>query len=103
MKNLPEQCADMQEIRYEIDRLDLEVIRLLGQRFDYVKSAAKFKTDANAVAAPERFKAMLLKRRDWAQAHGLNPDAIEKMYHDLVTHFIREEMKHWQKNSQPST
>jgi isochorismate pyruvate lyase len=39
---------------------------------------------------------MLLQRRQWAEAAALNPDAIEKMYADLVNHFIEEEMKHWQ-------
>jgi hypothetical protein len=38
-------------------------------------------------------------RREWAAAEGLNPDAIEKMYSDLVNHFISEEMKHWQTRS----
>jgi isochorismate pyruvate lyase len=39
---------------------------------------------------------MLLQRRQWAEAAALSPDAIEKMYADLVNHFIEEEMKHWQ-------
>jgi isochorismate pyruvate lyase len=38
---------------------------------------------------------MLATRREWAEAEGLSPDAIEKMYSDLVNHFIAEEMKHW--------
>jgi isochorismate pyruvate lyase len=38
---------------------------------------------------------MLQQRRVWAEQQGLNADAIEKLYHDLVTHFIEEEMKHW--------
>jgi hypothetical protein len=25
----------------------------------------------------------------------INPDAIEKLYSDLVKHFIEEEIKHW--------
>jgi isochorismate pyruvate lyase len=37
----------------------------------------------------------LATRRDWAENEGLNADAIEKMYSDLVNHFIAEEMKHW--------
>ena len=45
---------------------------------------------------------MLATRRDWAAAEGLNPDAIEKMYSDLVQHFIAEEMKHWQAAQAPS-
>ncbi|HEX8552839.1 MAG TPA: isochorismate lyase [Abditibacteriaceae bacterium] len=91
----PSECRDMKEIRAAIDSLDKHVVQLLGQRFEYVKAAAKFKTDATAVRAPERFQAMLAQRRAWAEDAGLSPDAIEKMYRDLVEHFIAEEMKHW--------
>ncbi|WP_260955907.1 isochorismate lyase [Pseudomonas citri] len=91
----PSQCSNMEDIRREIDALDQRVIELLGKRFQYVLAASKFKTSAASVRAPERFKAMLAKRREWAEVQGLNPDAIEKMYSDLVNHFIAEEMKHW--------
>lgn len=91
----PSECANMEDIRREIDALDQVVIQLLGKRFQYVLAASKFKTSATSVRAPERFKAMLATRREWAEAEGLSPDAIEKMYSDLVTHFIAEEMKHW--------
>ncbi|MBD1875093.1 isochorismate lyase [Nodosilinea sp. FACHB-131] len=96
----PEQCQNMADIRAEIDRLDRQVIALLGQRFAYVKAASKFKTSETAVKAPDRFQAMLQQRRVWAEAEGLNGDAIEALYRDLVNHFIAEEMKHWQQ-SQP--
>jgi isochorismate pyruvate lyase len=55
----------------------------------------KFKTSATSVPAPERFKAMLATRREWAEVEGLSPDAIEKLYSGLENHFIAEEMKHW--------
>jgi len=86
----------MQEIRAEIDRIDQEVIRLLGQRFEYVQAASHFKTSETSVRAPERFKAMLEQRRAWAQAAGLDPDVIANMYRDLVNYFIEEEMRKWQ-------
>jgi isochorismate pyruvate lyase len=38
---------------------------------------------------------MLAKRREWAASEGLNPDAVEKLYTDLVNHFIEEEMARW--------
>ncbi|WP_192560721.1 isochorismate lyase [Pseudomonas allokribbensis] len=91
----PEECAGMEDIRREIDALDQAVIKLLGKRFQYVLAASKYKTSATSVRAPERFKAMLATRREWAEAEGLSPDAVEQMYRDLVNHFIAEEMKHW--------
>lgn len=95
MMKSPEQCKDMVEIRAAIDLLDRQVITLLGQRFAYVKAASKHKTDEASVKAPERFQAMLNQRRTWAHEEGLSPDAIEKLYRDLVNHFIEEEMKAW--------
>ncbi|SHF37260.1 isochorismate lyase [Pedobacter caeni] len=92
-------CENMEEIRKEIDDLDRKVIRLIGQRFKYVQAAAKFKKDENSVKAPERFKSMLEKRKEWAIEEGLSPDAIEKMYRDLVNYFISEELKSWNRNS----
>jgi isochorismate pyruvate lyase len=92
----PDECASMADIRAEIDRLDRQVVALLGQRFDYVKAASKFKTSEATVKAPERLQAMVQQRRIWAEESGLNADAIETMYRNLVSHFIEEEMRHWQ-------
>ena len=91
----PEQCAGMDDIRAEIDMLDKAVVSLIGKRYQYVLAAAKFKTSATSVRAPERLKAMLEKRRQWAEQEGLSPDAIERMFSDLVNHFIEEEMRRW--------
>lgn len=40
----PQDCAGMSDIRAEIDMLDEHIIKLIAQRFAYVKAAAKFKT-----------------------------------------------------------
>ena len=95
----PENCTGMEDIRVEIDKMDRDIIAILGKRFEYVKSAAKFKTSETSVRAPERFKSMLEQRRTWASSEGLSPDAIEKMYRDLVNHFIKEEMTRWEAES----
>jgi isochorismate pyruvate lyase len=94
----PDECENMLDIRAEIDRLDRQIIALLGQRFAYVKAASKFKRSQTSVKAPERFEAMLKQRRVWADEEGLDADVIEKIYRDLVNHFINEEMKHWQQS-----
>jgi len=96
-KLTPAQCTGMADIREEIDLLDRSIVQLIGKRYKYVQAAAKFKTSETAVRAPERFKAMLLQRREWAQNEDLNPDVIEKLYEDLVGYFVQEEMERWKK------
>ncbi len=95
----PDECESLQDIRAEIDRLDQEVIAAFGQRFAFVKAAAKFKTSEAGVKASDRFAAMLQQRREWAEAEGLNPDVIERLYRDLVTHFIEEELRQWKQEA----
>lgn len=89
----PDECADLAEIRVEIDRIDRDVIATLGERFQYVKAAAKFKKNPGEVAAPERVTAMLEQRRKWATEAGLHPDVVEKIYRELVSYFVAEEQR----------
>ena len=88
----PEECEDIEEVREAIDALDREVLSLLGQRARYVEAAARFKTDPDSVRAPERQKAMLTLRRQWAEKESLDPDFVESLYNDIVSHFVAREM-----------
>ncbi len=92
---IPSACKSLSDVRAEIDRLDEQLIALLRQRADYVRSAARFKTSETHVAAPERQAAMLAARREWAQREGLDPDFVEKLYRMIVEHFIARELEHW--------
>jgi isochorismate pyruvate lyase len=94
MKN-PDECANIHEVRDEIDIIDREVIDALSKRFQYVIAAARFKTSEASVRSPDRFQAMLQQRREWAQESGLNPDVVENLYRDLVNYYIEEELKHY--------
>ncbi len=91
----PDECANIHEVRDEIDIIDREVIDALSKRFKYVVAAARFKTSEASVRAPDRFHAMLQQRREWALESGLNPDVVENLYRDLVNYYIEEELKHY--------
>lgn len=91
----PDECANIHEVREEIDIIDREVIEALSKRFQYVVAAARFKTSEASVRAPDRFHAMLQQRREWAKESGLNPDVVENLYRDLVNYYIEEELKHY--------
>ena len=91
----PTDCNSIGDVRHAIDHVDEQIVALLGLRRDYVRAAARFKTSEPAVAAPERQAAMLQARRQWAEREGLDPDFVEKLYRDLVAHFIGIELDRW--------
>jgi isochorismate pyruvate lyase len=104
MSNLtpPEQCRSLEEIRAGMDAIDREIIALLALRVAYVKEAAKFKTSADAVAAPDRVQKVLDTRRDWAVEAGLDGDVVRELYRAIVTYCVGEEKKHWVRSQTPS-
>ena len=91
----PEACESIEDVRGAIDELDREILRLLGSRARYVAAAAPFKTDGRGVRAPERQRAMLARRRGWAEEEDLDPDFVEGLYESIVSHFVGREMNHW--------
>jgi len=86
------EVSSLQEAREAIDLIDAEIIRLLGNRAGYVHQVVQFKKTPDDVRAPARYAEVMRRRRDLAEAAGLNPDVIEGMYKLLVDNFIQEEM-----------
>jgi isochorismate pyruvate lyase len=86
----------MDEIRAGMDAIDRQMILLMAERVEYVRSAAKFKTSSASVAAPERVAAVLKTRREWAEAAGLDGAVIEDLYRELVRYCVSEEHNRWQ-------
>ena len=78
--------------------MDRQIIAILARRVAYVKAAAKFKTSAEAVAAPDRVQKVLDTRRDWAVAAGLDGDIVRGLYRDIVTYCVGEEKKQWERS-----
>ncbi len=90
----PSECTNITDVRNEIDNIDDVIISLLSERFEYVKEVVKYKEKtAASIDAADRKKAVLEKRRQWAEERGLNPDVIEDMYKNLIQYFISEETK----------
>jgi isochorismate pyruvate lyase len=91
----------LEQVRTEIDRIDHEIVKLVGERLVCVKQASSFKTSERDVAAPERLAAMLQARREWAIATGLSADMIEKLFRNMVSYFIATETEEW-RSRQPT-
>lgn len=99
----PEDAASLTEVRAEIDRLDQALVKLLGERAEWVHAAARFKSSAEAVADPSRQESMLAVRRAWAADVGLSPEFVESLFRAMVAHFIGREREHWSALRRPES
>lgn len=97
-RNEARTCGTLDEVRAEIDRIDRAIVRLLGERAGYVRQAGRFKTSEQAVRAPDRRQRMQAKRRAWAEADGLDPAFVERLFDAVTEHFIGRELDDWRRD-----
>lgn len=88
-------CANLAEVRENIDRLDRQIVALLAERGRYVKDAARFKRDAFQVSAPQRQQEVVEKVKALAREQGAYPEVVEAAYLALIAGFVaREQQDH---------
>jgi isochorismate pyruvate lyase len=88
-------CANLLEVRTNIDRLDHEIIRLMAERGKYVAEAGRFKADPAAVSAPARVEEIIAKVRTIAKENGLAEDVAERTYRAMIAAFEDYEREEW--------
>ena len=86
-------CANLAEVRENIDRLDRQIVALLAERGRYVKDAARFKRDAFQVSAPQRQQEVIDKVRALAEKECAYPEVVEAAYRALIAGFIAREQR----------
>jgi len=94
----PEACESLAQVREQIDRIDAQIVRLLAERGGYVLAAARFKSNAAEVRAPQRVEQVIERVRALAERHGAMPDVVERIYRELIEAFTEAEHRRW---SQP--
>ena len=86
------ECTTMAEIRAEIDRLDEALVGMFAERATYIDRAAVIKTELGLPARiTPRVEEVVANVRRHAEAHGLPPDQIEKLWRKLVDWSIARE------------
>jgi isochorismate pyruvate lyase len=93
----PESCADMTELRDEIDRLDRHLVALLAERSGYVARAAELKKARSAIVDEARIEQIIGKVRGYAASHDADPDLIEAIYRAMIAAFIAFEERAFDK------
>jgi len=88
----PAECADLSDVRTEIDRLDKALVALIAERFGYVERAWQIKLQARQEAnVPWRNQQVIDRVRGEAERHGLPPDLCEALWRQMIGWFIQYE------------
>lgn len=76
----PWECADMSQVRVEIDRIDDELVDLIAARFGYVERAWQLKNNPADARVPWRIQQVI----DRVKARAVAKELPEEMV-DMVT------------------
>lgn len=85
--------ATLEDVRKEIDRIDVQLVSIVARRAACVKAAAAFKVDHSAVRAPDRVQQVMDKVRNLAAEQGLPEVIVETVYRSMIDALIDYELK----------
>ena len=89
----------MDEVRTEIDRIDIALVDLVGERFTYVDRAWQLKNSPAEARVPWRVQQVIDRVRARAVENGLPPELAEALWRQMIGWFIQyEEEKLQQQN-----
>lgn len=87
------QCASLDEVRTNIDRIDRELVKLIAERGTYVAQAALFKNSTEDVKAPKRVESVIGKLRGYAEREDTDPDLVEAVWRTMIARFTDAEIQ----------
>lgn len=88
----PWECADMAQVRAEIDRIDSALVDLIAERFAYVDRAWQIKMrSTEGAVVPWRIQQVIDRVRARAKDKGVSPDLCEALWRQMIGWFIQYE------------
>lgn len=90
------EVTTMPEVRVAIDRLDQEIVTLLGTRLRFIEAAARIKTDRGTVRDEWRKRDVIEKAKRKATDVGFDKGILESVYEALVEGCIEYEGVKWE-------
>jgi isochorismate pyruvate lyase len=84
-------CANMEEVRAEIDRIDAALVDLIGERFTFVDRAWQLKQSPAEAWVPWRIQQVIDRVRARAAEKGLPPELAEALWRQMIGWFIQYE------------
>ena len=88
----PDECNSMDELRHQIDKLDVKIIELLANRSEFIDRATELKKSNGMPARiPERIESVVSNARNAAEELDLDADLVEKIWRILIDWSIQRE------------
>ncbi|MFA5952355.1 MAG: chorismate mutase [Hyphomicrobium sp.] len=90
----PWECADMAQVRSEIDRLDVALVDLIAERFGYVERAWQLKKIPSDANVPWRIQQVIDKVKSRATEKGMPPEMVEMVgaqWRNMIGWFVQYE------------
>ena len=88
----PGDCNSMDELRHQIDKLDVKIVELLANRSEFIDRATELKKSNGMPARiPERIESVVSNARNAAEELDLDADLVEKIWRILIDWSIQRE------------
>jgi isochorismate pyruvate lyase len=81
----------MEDVRAEIDRIDVALVDLIGERFAYVDRAWQLKQSPAEARVPWRIQQVIDKVRARASERDLPPELAEALWRQMIGWFVQYE------------
>ena len=100
----PWECADMAQVRSEIDRIDAAMVDLIAERFGYVDRAWQLKANSTEGAVvPWRIQQVIDRVKARAVERGLPPDMVDMVgaqWRNMIGWFVQYEEEKLRKQAE---
>jgi isochorismate pyruvate lyase len=99
----PWECADMSQVRSEIDRIDAELVDLIVERFGYVERAWQLKKNPSDAYVPWRIQQVIDKVKARATEKGMPAEMIEMVgaqWRNMIGWFVQYEEEKLRRQSE---
>jgi len=95
----PAECQSMDEVRFEIDRIDDALLDLVAERFTFVDRAWQLKANPEEATVPWRIRQVIDKVEARAKEKGLPPELAVALWRQMIGWFIQYEEEKLAKKS----
>ena len=87
----------LSKIRYELDKLDNSLIKLIKKRTNLVKKVLKLKENKNQIVDQKRIKTILKNVRKKSLKNNIEPKITNRIWKNMIWSYIDFERRNFKK------